>query len=52
MSATIEQKKGIPKHYSPVMPYSVLRDAKSFIEFITAVFGATEILRVNKKTAS
>jgi len=42
----------IPKHYSPVMPYLVLRDASSFVEFITAVFSATEILRVNKDDGS
>ena len=42
----------IPKHYSPVMPYMVLRDGESFIRFITAVFGATEILRVNKEDGS
>ena len=45
--ATAEQKKVTPKHYSPVMPYMVLRDAEGFIKFITAVFDATEILRVN-----
>jgi uncharacterized glyoxalase superfamily protein PhnB len=38
----------IPKHYSPVMPYMVLRDGEGFIKFITAVFDAKEILRVNK----
>lgn len=37
----------IPKHYSPVMPYLVLKDAEGFIDFITKVFDATEILRVN-----
>lgn len=34
------------------MPYLVLRDAASFIDFITKVFGATEILRVNKEDGS
>ncbi|HEX6278944.1 MAG TPA: hypothetical protein VFZ49_02910 [Pyrinomonadaceae bacterium] len=37
----------IPKHYSPVMPYLVLKDAEGFIDFITKVFDAKEILRVN-----
>jgi PhnB protein len=51
MNAT-EQKKGIPEHYSPVMPYMVLKDAAGFIDFITAVFDAKEILRVNKEDGS
>lgn len=35
-----------PEHYSPVMPYMVLKDAEGFISFIQAVFGAEEKLRV------
>ena len=42
----------VPKHYSPVMPYLVLRDGEGFMKFITEVFGATEILRVNNKDGS
>jgi PhnB protein len=38
----------IPAHYSPVMPYLVLRDAEGFINFIKKVFGAKEMLRVDK----
>lgn len=37
----------VPAHYSPVMPYLVVSDADGFIKFITEVFGAKEILRVN-----
>jgi PhnB protein len=38
----------IPEHYSPVMPYiSLASDAEGFIEFLTNVFAASEILRVN-----
>ncbi len=38
----------IPEHYSPVMPYIVLpNDAEGFIKFITEIFGAREILRVD-----
>lgn len=43
-----EQKKSGPEHYSPVMPYIVLPDdAQGFIDFITAIFGAEEKLRVD-----
>ena len=51
MSAT-EQKKGLPDHYSPIMPYLVLADAEGFIQFITTVFGAEEKLRVNMPDGS
>lgn len=45
MSAA-ETKKGIPEHYSPVMPYLVVSDANAFIEFIKTVFDAEEKLAV------
>ncbi len=52
MSAA-EQKKSVPAHYSPVMPYIVLPDdAEGFIEFIKEVFGAEEKLRVNMDDGS
>ena len=41
-----------PEHYSPVMPYLVVSDAEAFIEFIRAVFGAEEKLRVNTEDGS
>lgn len=41
-----------PEHYSPVMPYLVVGDAESFIEFIKAVFDAEEKLRVNMDDGS
>jgi len=48
-----EQKKIIPEHYSPVMPYIVLpEDAEGFIKFITEAFGAEEKLRVNSDDGS
>lgn len=34
----------IPSHYLPVMPYLIVRNAKTFFEFTQAVFGATEQL--------
>jgi PhnB protein len=37
----------VPDHYSPIMPYLVLKDADGFIEFIKTVFNAEEKLRVN-----
>lgn len=45
MSAA-EAKKGIPEHYSPIMPYLVVSDANAFIEFIKTVFNAEEKLMV------
>ena len=51
MSAA-EQKKGLPEHYSPIMPYLVVKDADGFIEFIKTVFGAEEKLRVNMPDGS
>lgn len=36
----------IPEHYSPIMPYLVVSDANAFIEFITRVFDAKEMLNV------
>ncbi len=41
-----------PEHYSPVMPYLVVSDAGSFIEFITTVFGAEQKLRVEDDDGS
>ena len=47
MSAA-EQKKSVPEHYSPVMPYIVLPDdAEGFIGFIEDVFGAKKKLRAD-----
>jgi uncharacterized glyoxalase superfamily protein PhnB len=51
MSAA-EQKKSLPEHYSPIMPYLVLEDADAFIKFIRTVFGAEEKLRVNMPDGS
>jgi uncharacterized glyoxalase superfamily protein PhnB len=34
----------IPQQYLPVMPYLILNNAKAFIEFARAVFGANEQL--------
>src|SRR3954467_15773320 len=31
----------IPKQYLPVMPYLIVRDAKSFVDFTKAVFNAS-----------
>ena len=42
----------IPEHYSPVMPYLVVKDAEGFIKFIKDVFGAEEKLRVNMDDGS
>lgn len=42
----------VPEHYSPVMPYLVLTDAEAFIGFITKVFDANEMLRVNSEDGS
>jgi PhnB protein len=42
-----EQKKSLPDHYSPIMPYLVVKDAEGFIKFIKTVFNAEEKLRVN-----
>jgi len=42
----------IPAHYSPVMPYMVVGDGEKFIDFITAVFDAEEILRVDQDDGS
>jgi PhnB protein len=47
MSTASEKKSGIPEHYSPVMPYMVVRDGEALIKFLTAVFDAKEILRVD-----
>ena len=51
MSAT-EQKKGLPEHYSPIMPYLVVKDADNFVDFIRTVFNAEEKLRVNTPDGS
>ena len=32
----------IPSHYLPVMPYLILEDARGFLNFAKAVFGAEE----------
>ncbi len=42
----------IPDHYSPVMPYFIVSDAEAFIAFLTVVFDAAEILRVNADDGS
>jgi len=42
----------IPEHYSPIMPYLVVRDADGFIRFITEVFKAEEKLRVDTPDGS
>lgn len=42
----------IPEHYSAVMPYLVVSDADAFIGFITKVFEAKEMLRVNTDDGS
>ena len=42
----------IPEHYSPVMPYLVVKDADAFTEFITAVFGAKGMLKVPNEDGS
>jgi PhnB protein len=47
MSTATEKKSGIPEHYSPVMPYMVVPDGEALIKFLTAVFDAKEILRVD-----
>jgi PhnB protein len=36
----------IPKEYLPIMPYLIIKDAKAFLAFTKAVFGATEQLLV------
>jgi len=36
----------VPDHYSPVMPYIIVKNADKFIEFIKTVFDAKEILKV------
>ena len=51
MSAA-EQKKSLPDHYSPIMPYLVVKDAEGFIGFIKTVFDAEEKLRVNMPDGS
>ena len=52
MSAA-EQKKSIPGHYSPVMPYIVLPDdAEGFTKFIEDVFGAEKKLRADTDDGS
>lgn len=50
--STPEQKRSIPDHYSPVMPYLVVSDAEGFIKFIKSVFNAEEKLRVNTEDGS
>lgn len=35
-----------PEHYTPVMPYFLVPDAKAFIEFVKTVFDSKEILTV------
>ena len=42
-----EKSKKLPEHYTPVMPYLVVPDGEELIRFITAVFDAKELLRVN-----
>jgi uncharacterized glyoxalase superfamily protein PhnB len=42
----------IPKHSSPVMPYMIVSNADGFIEFISDVFGAEEVLRVTGEDGS
>ena len=36
----------IPEHYLPVMPYLIIKDTKTFREFVRNVFGAKEHLIV------
>lgn len=47
-----EQRKTLPEHYTPVMPYLVVPDAEKFIRFVKAVFDAKELLRVNTPDGS
>ncbi|MBV6496010.1 MAG: VOC family protein [Acidobacteria bacterium ACB1] len=42
----------VPEHYSPVMPYFVVNDADAFIDFISTVFNAVEMLRVDRPDGS
>lgn len=42
----------VPEHYSPVMPYFIVPDANGFINFITEIFDAKEILRVSNEGGS
>ena len=42
----------VPDHYSPIMPYLVVKNAVGFIEFIKTVFNAEEKLRVNTPDGS
>ena len=52
MSAA-EQRKSVPDHYSPVMPYIVLPDdAEGFIKFIEDVFSAEKKLRADMDDGS
>ena len=41
-----------PDYYSSVMPYFVVNDATKFIEFLTEVFGAKELLVVRNDDSS
>ncbi len=36
----------IPSQYLPIMPYLIIKDANGFINFMKAVFGAEEQLKV------
>lgn len=42
----------LPEHYSPVMPYFVVSEADAFIDFISTVFNAVEMLRVDHPDGS
>ncbi len=42
----------VPEHYSPVMPYLIVRDAAELIDFITTVFNAEEKLAVRSDDGS
>jgi PhnB protein len=42
----------LPTHYQPVMPYMVVKGADEFIEFLTSVFGAQELLMVRNPNGS
>ena len=41
-----------PNYYSSVMPYFVVTDATKFIEFLTEVFAAKELLAVRNDDSS
>ena len=47
MTAIEKKSRKLPEHYSPVMPYLVVPDGEELIHFVTAVFDAKELLRVN-----